>query len=258
MKRLLAGIVAGVLSLLLVLSLDIAERSSHLRPGLRLDVIPSAFAQANTPSTVTGLGISLAAPGPIGSTTPSTGAFTTVTAATVTNCNLPTINFAGNPTSGLANDFSTQVSVCVAAARTAFFAATSWGVGSAVTEIQPSTSVTTALGDSTHVFLHTFATDYISAGTKFTTNAGCGESAGTTTGGATAGKFTTAGSTSCTSIVTFGNTATAPNGWACYAHDLTTTGDYNNPRTSSNGTTLTIVTGTIVASDVIEFGCVGY
>lgn len=102
------------------------------------------------------------------------------------------------------------------------------------------------------------ASGYISAGTKFTTNGGCGETSGTTTGGGTAGKFTTSGSSSCTSIVTFGDSATAPNGWACFAHDLTTSADYNNPRTSSTTTTLTIVTGTIVSGDVIEFGCVGY
>ena len=99
------------------------------------------------------------------------------------------------------------------------------------------------------------AAAYMSVGTKFTSNAGCSET--TLVGGATSGKFT-AVSTNCTVIITFGNTATDPNGWACYAYDLTTTADYNNPRTSSTTTTLTIVTGVIVSSDVIEFGCVGY
>lgn len=100
------------------------------------------------------------------------------------------------------------------------------------------------------------AAAHIVAGTKFTTNAGCSEV--TTVGGASAGKITTVGSTSCTTIVTMGNSATAPNGWACTAHDLTTSADYNNPHVSSTTTTATIVTGTIVAADVIEFSCIGY
>ena len=100
------------------------------------------------------------------------------------------------------------------------------------------------------------AAAYISTGTTFTGNAGCSET--TLVGGAAAGKFT-AVSTSCTVILTLGNSATAPNGWSCWAHDLTTAADYNNPRISaSSATTVTIVTGTIVSSDVIEFGCVGY
>lgn len=100
---------------------------------------------------------------------------------------------------------------------------------------------------------------YLIAGTKFATNAGCGESAGTTTGGATAGKFTTAGSTSCTSIITMGSAIAAINGWSCWVHDATTSADYNNPHISSTSTTqVTIVSGTIVAADVLEWGCVGY
>lgn len=103
------------------------------------------------------------------------------------------------------------------------------------------------------------AAGYMSVGTKFTTNAGCGESAGTIVGGATAGKITTAGSTSCTTIITFGNGASAPNGWDCSVTDLTTAADAHNPRLSaSNATTATIITGTIVASDVLSVSCIGY
>lgn len=99
----------------------------------------------------------------------------------------------------------------------------------------------------------------MSLGTKFTTNAGCGESAGTTTGGATAGKFTTSGSTSCTTTITMGNSATAPNGWSCTVHDITTAASANNPSSKSGSTTTAVITsGTIVASDVIEFSCTGY
>lgn len=101
------------------------------------------------------------------------------------------------------------------------------------------------------------AAAYISVGTKFTTNNGCGETTNLV-GGASAGTIHTSGSTSCTTVVTMGNTATAPNGWACFAHDLTTSADYNNPHVSSSATTATILSGTIVSGDIIEFGCVGY
>jgi hypothetical protein len=103
----------------------------------------------------------------------------------------------------------------------------------------------------------TRAGSFISEGTTFATNNGCGETTNLV-GGAEAGTIHTSGSTSCTTIVTMGNSATAPHGWSCWAHDLTTTEDYNNPRTSSNATTLTIVTGTIASGDTLEFGCIGY
>jgi hypothetical protein len=98
---------------------------------------------------------------------------------------------------------------------------------------------------------------YMSVGTVATTNAGCGE--GALTGGATAGKMTTAGQTSCTDIITMGNSATAPNGWQCSFTDLTTAASAANPhQTASNATTVTWVSGTIVAGDVISFACIGY
>jgi hypothetical protein len=96
-----------------------------------------------------------------------------------------------------------------------------------------------------------------STGTKYTQDTGCGTIA-TSSGGATAGKFTTVGSTSCTTVITFGNSATATNGWACYAHDVTTAADFINPHITASTTQATIVTGTIVSGDVIEFACVGY
>lgn len=102
------------------------------------------------------------------------------------------------------------------------------------------------------------AAGYQTAGTKFTTNAGCGETAGANVGSASAGKITTAGSTSCTTIITLGSSLTAASGWSCWAHDLTTSADYNNPHISSTTTTATIVSGTIVAADVLEWGCIGY
>lgn len=97
---------------------------------------------------------------------------------------------------------------------------------------------------------------YISVGTKFTTSGGCGETSGTTTGGATAGKFQTSGTTSCSTVITL---PTAPHGWSCTAIDLTTSADAVNPhQTATTTTSATITSGTIVGSDVIQFSCVGY
>lgn len=103
------------------------------------------------------------------------------------------------------------------------------------------------------------AAAFESAGTKFTTNGGCGETSGTTTGGAAAGKYTTSGSTSCTSIITFGSSVAATTGWDCHALDLTTVGDVTNPhQLSSTTTTASIASGTIVSGDVIQFSCHPY
>lgn len=96
-----------------------------------------------------------------------------------------------------------------------------------------------------------------STGTKFSTDTGCGTIV-TSHGGATAGDLTTVGSTSCTVVITFGNSATAATSWACFAHDITTAADYNNPRVTNTTTTASIITGTIVSGDVIQFACVGY
>lgn len=101
------------------------------------------------------------------------------------------------------------------------------------------------------------AAGFFSKGTTFTSNAGCSET--TLVGGATSGKLTAGATTSCTVIITMGNSMTAPNGWACHMTDLTTAADANNPHQSaSTTTTATFITGTIVASDVLQFGCFGY
>lgn len=101
------------------------------------------------------------------------------------------------------------------------------------------------------------ASAYMSLGTKFATNAGCTE--GTLVGGGSAGKFTIGTGGSCTVIVTMGDTATAPNGWACQVSDMTTSIDaYNVHESASNATTATFVVGVAVSSDVIQFSCIGY
>lgn len=99
------------------------------------------------------------------------------------------------------------------------------------------------------------AAGYMSVGTTFTTNAGCTDSA--LTGGATAGKFTIGQGTACTTIITMGNTATAPNGWSCTAYDQTTVPTVAIRQTASTATTASLLmTGT--TNDVITFACIGY
>ena len=73
------------------------------------------------------------------------------------------------------------------------------------------------------------------------------------TGGNTAGTFT-ATCTSQTVIITFG--FTAPNGWSCNAHDLTTPADTLNQTSSAAGSCT--LTGTTVATDTISFNAVAY
>ena len=76
---------------------------------------------------------------------------------------------------------------------------------------------------------------------------------GTQTGGNTAGTFL-ATCTAQTVILTFAYTA--PTGWICNAHDLSTPADALN-QTASTTTTATL-TGTTVASDKIAFNCMAY
>lgn len=99
------------------------------------------------------------------------------------------------------------------------------------------------------------AAGYISAATKFTAS-GCSNSA--TTGGATAGTYTSGTTGTCTVTITMDGATglTAPNGWACFANDLTTTAD-TVKQTASTATTATL-SGTTVSGDVINFGCIGY
>lgn len=94
----------------------------------------------------------------------------------------------------------------------------------------------------------------ISAGTKFTSNGGCSETA--LVGGASAGKFVSGTTGVCTLIVTIGDAVTATNGWACYANDLTTPADLIH-ETATNTNTFTL-SGTTISGDVINFGCMGY
>ena len=96
---------------------------------------------------------------------------------------------------------------------------------------------------------------YISTGKTFTTTTGtsCG-TVGTLTGGATAGTYVSGTSGTCAIVLLFG--IGAPNGWSCFATDITTTSDAQH-QTAATATTATI-TGTTASADVVSFHCIGY
>jgi hypothetical protein len=100
------------------------------------------------------------------------------------------------------------------------------------------------------------AAAHISTGTTFTSSGGLDET--TLVGGATAGKFTTATVTSGSTVITMGNSATAPNGWHCSASDITHPLDIIVGTSASTTTALLTVASSITAGDVIEFSCMGY
>lgn len=97
-----------------------------------------------------------------------------------------------------------------------------------------------------------FTKGYVSGGTTFTVT-GCG-TATNLKGGVMAGEFTGA-STTCNPVVTTGYTA--PNGYACFAQDITTNITFR--QTGSTTTTATFTSsGTAGATDRITFSCTGY
>ena len=94
-----------------------------------------------------------------------------------------------------------------------------------------------------------------SKGTKFTTS-GCSVSA--TSGGATAGSLTL-GANTCTVTLTLNGATglTAPNGWSCYASDITA--GLVIPQNGGNATTCTLaVPVTAGTTDVIVFHAMAY
>lgn len=88
-------------------------------------------------------------------------------------------------------------------------------------------------------------TSSIAGGSTFTVTSGCG-STGAVSGGTMAGSFT-AGQTSCVPVITPG--FTAPHGFVCTAHDVTTSAD-TLAQTASTTTTCTL-SGTVVNADTI-------
>jgi hypothetical protein len=73
-------------------------------------------------------------------------------------------------------------------------------------------------------------------------------------GGATAGKFNSGTTGSCTVTITPG--FTAPNGFSCWANDITTPADKLQQLSMSQ--TAPTIGGTTVSGDVITWGCVAY
>jgi hypothetical protein len=92
----------------------------------------------------------------------------------------------------------------------------------------------------------------VASGTPFVVTSGCGTT-GAVTGGQMTGNFT-AGQVSCIPIITPG--FTAPNGFDCQAHDLTTPAD--SIRESSYTATTCTLTGTVVNADVIMVNIVAF
>lgn len=89
----------------------------------------------------------------------------------------------------------------------------------------------------------------VSGGTKFTAS-GCSNS--TTVGGATAGKFSSGTTGTCAVTVTL---PTAPNGWTCYASDLTTPVVFTQ---TASATTSCTISATTVSGDVVTFVAMAY
>lgn len=73
-------------------------------------------------------------------------------------------------------------------------------------------------------------------------------------GGSWAGQLTCTGTTGASTIVITPGT-TAPNGWSCFASDLTTA---NTLRQSAVAATSCTIAGTVNASDVLTFGAIAY
>lgn len=95
-------------------------------------------------------------------------------------------------------------------------------------------------------------TSQIASGPVFTVTSGCGTT-GAVVGGTMSGTFT-AGQTSCVPIITPG--FTAPDGFLCEAHDITTPTD--TIRQSATSTTTCTLTGTVVNADVIAVNIIAY
>lgn len=101
---------------------------------------------------------------------------------------------------------------------------------------------------------------FMSNGSVPTLTGSCGVVAGTQHGGTTAGDFAIpAGNCAATTTVIMAFAITAPTGWACDAHNLTTpTSIIDQTGKSATGATFTIRSVTAVAADVVTFKCEGY
>jgi hypothetical protein len=96
-----------------------------------------------------------------------------------------------------------------------------------------------------------YANSFITSGSPSVS--GCSLSA--SVGGASAGKFASGTTGTCTVTITL---PTAPTGWTCDAHDLTTAADANNVVQTAFTTTSATVAGVTVSGDVITWKCRGW
>ena len=124
-----------------------------------------------------------------------------------------------------------------------------------IAAIGANTVVANVTGGSASPTAVSTVTYLIDAGTKFTA-AGTGTCATITTtlGGTSVGRMTCTG-TSGASTITI-TLPTAPNGWVCEGNDLTTTAD--TVHQTGGSVTTCILSGTLVANDVINFMAMGY
>lgn len=119
----------------------------------------------------------------------------------------------------------------------------------------PTSAAVLASNGSNQLVSATTVSYIIDGGTKFTA-AGTGTCATITTtlGGTAAGKMTCTG-TSGASTITI-TLPTATNGWVCEGNDLTTTTDLVHQ--TGGSTTTCVLSGTLVANDVVNFMAMGY
>jgi len=113
------------------------------------------------------------------------------------------------------------------------------------------------LGYGTAVSFNAGVTYLIDEGTKFTIGSGTGAcaTASVVHAGSAVGTFECTGSSGASTIVV--NLPTAVNGWYCgIGNDLTTTSD--SMHVTATSTTTVTYSGTLVADDVVQIGCLGY
>jgi hypothetical protein len=168
---------------------------------------------------------------PIGATTASTGAFTTLSASSTVSGG----SFRPS-SSGLS---SSQL----------YLPATN-------------TPAISANGVEAQSWTSTLINDFVphtSVGTTFTVS-GCG-TAGSVTGGSAAGSFTVGtGTTNCTFTITLNGASgsTAAHGWILNMDDVTAGIHCINSTTVSTTTAVGVCTGTVATNDVIKFSATGY
>lgn len=258
------------------------------RPDLKLLSIGTAlvlvgallFGSVLHAQTITPPQINLLAPGPIGGTTPAAVAATVLTVGT--SPNTATVNgvasynggnvaaiggsagyaylyayglYDTNGTGGLGNLSSNAAGGFIAASTSVYCWDNGVNVlvggcnvglssgGAGVVDVGNGT-----VGDSSGKLK---LTAIIAAGSPPTLTGTC--TTGTQIGGNTAGSFV-ATCTVQTVIATF--STTAPNGWSCNFHDISTPTDVLN-QTAKSATSCT-ASGTTVASDVIVFNAAAY